>query len=417
MSSRSGVRELWRNRDFSILWVGQAVSELGTSMSGLVLPLIGYAITGSAAKAGLATSAVLLGGVLAGLPAGVLVDRWARRTVLLAASAAGALLYGSLAAAALAHHLTLAHLIAAGFLGGVAESFFDPASSAAIRTIVPAERLSVAFSQLEARRHAAHLAGPPLGGALYSLSRGLPFLFDAVSFAVSAVTISWIRTPLPAPARTVEATGFVREVKEGLRFVWNETAVRAMMIWGGSINFSMTLVLVTINLRLIRHGVHPAAIGAVDAIGAAAALLGAVVAPWILTRARTGAMTIATGLMLAIVVVPIAWTDNVVVIGALLAAGFFLLPANNSGISAYMASMVPDRLQGRVHSAAGLIATGAVPVAPAVAGILLVTTGGQTTTLIGAACVAASLIPLISSSAIRRLGRPDSWAASVGGGP
>jgi hypothetical protein len=117
------------------------------------------------------------------------------------------------------------------------------------------------------------------------------------------------------------------------------------------------------------------------------------------------------------VVIPIAWTTNVVVIGALLAVGFFFVPANNSGISAYMASAVPDRLQGRVYSAAGLIANGVMPVAPALAGVLIVLTGGRTATLIGAACVALSLVPLLSSSAIRGLGRPDSWTSTVGGGP
>jgi MFS family permease len=74
---------LRRNRDFVILWSGQAVSELGSSMSMLVFPLIGYAITGSAGLAGLATAATLLGQVVAGLPAGAMVDRWPRRRVLL----------------------------------------------------------------------------------------------------------------------------------------------------------------------------------------------------------------------------------------------------------------------------------------------------------------------------------------------
>jgi MFS family permease len=417
MSSRPGLRELWRNRDFGILWAGQAVSELGSAMTGLVLPLIGYAITGSPAKAGLATTAVLLGGVIAALPAGVLVDRWARRRVLLGASTAGALLYGSLAVATLSDHLTLVHLVVAGFLGGVAGSFSAPASSAALRTIVPSEQLPVAFSQLEARSHAAELIGPPLGGALYSVSRGLPFLIDAVSFGASAMAISQIRTPLPAPARSTDTHGFLDEIKEGLAFVWKESAIRSIMLWGAAINFSMMLVLVTVTLRLIRHGVHPAAIGSVDTIAATSALVGAMATPWMISRTRTGAMTIGTGLLLAIVVIPIAWTDNVVLIGGLLAIGFFMLPANNSGISAYMVSVVPDRLQGRVNSAAGFIANGPMPFAPALAGVLLVWAGGTTTTLIGAACLAASLIPLLTNSAVRGLGRPDSWPTSVGGGP
>lgn len=128
---------LRRNRDFATLWSGQAVSELGSSMSVLVFPLIGYAITGSAALAGLATAAALLGGVVAGLPAGTLVDRWPRRRVLLVGNLAGVAVFGGLAGATFAHHLTLPHLIMGGFASGVVGSFLDPAASAAVRAVVP----------------------------------------------------------------------------------------------------------------------------------------------------------------------------------------------------------------------------------------------------------------------------------------
>jgi hypothetical protein len=106
-----------------------------------------------------------------------------------------------------------------------------------------------------------------------------------------------------------------------------------------------------------------------------------------------------------------AWTTNVAIIGGLLAVGFFLLPANNSGISAYLVSVTPDRLQGRVNAAGGFIANGIQPIAPAIAGALVGAAGGRTATIIGAACVAGSLLPLLSSRAIRGLGRPDSWPA------
>jgi MFS family permease len=402
-----GVRD---NRDFMILWSGGAVSALGTSMSVLVFPLIGYAITGSPARAGLATTAVLLGRIVIRLPAGALVDRWPRDRILLVANLFGAACYASLAAAALTHHLVLTQLVAIGFLSGISDSFSAPAASAAIRTIVAPERRPVAYSQLQARRHAADLVGPPLGGALYSIARGLPFLVDAISYAVAAFSISRLRTPLPAPTGTPGKTMF-SDVAEGMRFVWGHPVIRAIIVWGAAINFSVTLVLVTVTLRLVRAGVHPAEIGLVDATAAAAGLLGALVAPVIIKRMRTGSTTIATGLVLAVIVVPMAWTMNVAVIGALLAIGFFLLPANNSAISAYLVTVTPDRLQGRVYSAGGFIAGGVEPLAPALAGVLVGSVGGWSATITGAAFVAASLAPLLSSSAIRGLGKPDSWIA------
>jgi MFS family permease len=402
---------LRHNRDFLILWSGEAVSGLGTSMSMLVFPLIGYAITGSPALAGLATTAVLLGRMLARLPAGALVDRWPRGRVLLLANLLGAAGYASLAVAALAGVLTLAHLVGIGLLSGIGDSFADPAASAAVRTVVAEADLPTAYSQLQIRRHAADLVGPPLGGALYSVARGLPFVVDALSYAVAALSITRLRTPLPAP--TAEAgRSVVGDVVEGLRFVWRHAVIRAILLWGAAINFSVALVLVTVTLRLVRAGVHPSAIGLVDSVAAAAGVLGALAAPAIIARTRTGTTTATTSLMLAAVVVPMAWTDSVLGIGMLLGIGFFLLPSNNSGISAYLVTVTPDRLQGRVNSAGGFIAEGVLPLAPALAGVLVGSAGGRLATLTGAVLVALSVVPLLTSSAIRRLGRPGSWTTA-----
>jgi MFS family permease len=322
----------------------------------------------------------------------------------------GAGCYASLAVATLAHELTLAHLVVIGLASGVADSFVAPASSAAVRTIVPPAQLPLAYSQLQAREHAAELIGPPLGGALYSLARGLPFTVDAISYLAAAGSISLLRTPLPAPPAT-ERTSVVADMLEGLRFVWQQRVIRAIVSWGAMINFAVVFVLVTVTLRLVQAGVHPAAIGLVNTISAAAGLLGAIVAPAILSRTRTGLITIVTGFVLAAIVLPIAWTSSVIVIGGLLAIGFFLLPANNSAIGAYMVTVVPDRLQGRINAAGGFIANGIDPLAPALAGVLVGTFGGRTASLCGALFVAVSLAPLLGSKAIRQLGRPASWVA------
>ena len=281
---------LARNRDFVILWAGGAVSELGTSMSQLVFPLVGYAITHSTAEAGLATTGLLLGGVVVRLPAGALVDRFARSRVLVTTNVVAALVYGSLAVALLAGHLTLAHLVIAGFVSGATDAFDSPATSASVRTIVPKPQLPLAYTRLEARSRAAHLIGPPLGGALYSWIRGLPFVVDAVSYAAEAFAITRLRTPLPAPKRTPQSVR--ADMAEGLKFVWVNVGVRCMMIWGGLINFAGSFMFVAVTLRLIERGTRPAAIGLVETAAAVAGLAGALVAPMIIRRARTGWLTI-----------------------------------------------------------------------------------------------------------------------------
>jgi MFS family permease len=95
------VPPLRRNRDYVALWIAQAVSLFGTSISSLAYPLVIFDATGSAAQAGLVTSTLTATTFVLRLPAGVLVDRWSRRRILLRA----------LAIASLAVTLALGHLV------------------------------------------------------------------------------------------------------------------------------------------------------------------------------------------------------------------------------------------------------------------------------------------------------------------
>lgn len=404
------ARPLRKNRDFVTLWSGQTVSAIGSSMSTLVFPLIGYAITGSALKAGLATAAVLLGQTLAQLPAGALTDRWARSRVLVIANLVSAATLASLAIAAAVGELTLAHLIVAGVLAGIAEAFLGPAAAAALRVIVPKEQLPVALTRMQVQTHTANLIGPPLGGALFSLARAVPFAFDAVSFAAYGLAASRFRTPLPAPDGPQSTIG--KGIAEGVRFVWHTAALRAIMLWAGAANFSGIYVFILINLRLIRAGVHPAAIGAIDTVASVAGLLGSFAAPAIVRRTPTGLLTISTGLVFALLVVPMGLTTNVVIIGALAGVGSLLIPANNSGVSAYSSTVTPHRLQARVFAGSNVIASGLSPAAPALAGGLLALLGGFTATLVGAALCVASLLPLLLTRDVLTLGPPDTWRSA-----
>jgi MFS family permease len=405
------TRGLTRNRDFAILWLGDTASELGSAMSMLVFPLLGYALTHSTTQAALATTAFFAAGTIMRLPAGALVDRWSRRRVLLISNLASAGVFGVLALLIASGGASIALLVAAGLLAGIVEAFFSPAASASLRAVVAPEHLAQAYTRMQARHHVASLIGPPLGGALFAVAESLPFTVDAVSFAGFAVAVLFLRAPLPAPAPTGPRR-LRAEVLEGLHFLWSQRVARAVMLWGGILNFAMSYVLISITLRLVRAGVHPAAIGAIDAIAAGAGIVGAGIASRHAQRLPTGATAVITGLVLAAVVVPMAWTTDVRVIGALLAIGTLVLPANNAGIGAYLSYITPEQMQGRLNSAAGFVSSGLTPLAPVVAGALLATLGGTTGTLIGAALVACSMVPLLLEPSVRRLGRPADWGRS-----
>lgn len=403
-------RSLWRNRDFMVLWTGETISTLGSSMSFFVFPLIGYSLTGSTTQAALAGTADALGLVVARLPAGALVDRWNRKVVSFASSAIGAALYGSLAAAILLGHLTLLHLVAVAFLTGVAGAFFRPAEQAAVRTVVNPRQLPTAFSQNQARQHVAQLVGPPLGGPLYSAARWAPFLIDTVTFAVSCAAITQITTPLPPPDRSPSAAGIGSDIAGGLRFLMSRGFLRAIVAFASIANFATNALFLTLTLKLLQAGVHPAAIGAIDTIGAVAGIAGSIAAPALIKRVPTGRLAITTSVVLVAAIIPMAFTNNVIVIGALLAVALFGNPAGNASISSYMAATTPDRLQGRANGALGFAATILMPLGPITGGYLIGAWGGQGAMLAAAALTALSVIPLLVSSETRSLPIPAQWA-------
>jgi MFS family permease len=406
---RTDGAPLYRNRAFVILWTGGIVSGTGSSMSTLVFPLVGFALTGSTFLAGLAATGVLVGELLGRLVSGPLVDRWPKRSAIVVTNTVAAVAMASVAVASLAQWLTLAHLLVAGLAIGLAEAFLAPAVSASIRHVVPVDQLPVAYTRLQVRQHLAELVGPPLGGALYAIGRSVPFVVDAVSYLAFAILA--VRLPAALRTRGRSAGSFLGDAREGFAFVWRHGAVRAILLWGGLFNFAMAYVVTAVTLRLVQAGVPAVAIGLVSTVAAVAGLLGAVAAGRIVPRFRTGLLTITTGAVLALIVAPMGLTTNVVVIGALFAAGIVLLPANNSGISAYIATVTPPELQARVNAAAGVLSLGPAPLAPPLAGALIAAVGGPGSMLVGSALLVVSLLPLVVNHEVRSLGKPTAWGA------
>ena len=125
-------RSLWRNRDFLLLWNGQTISTLGTNISTLALPLLVLALTHSPAQAGLLTATRLLPYLLFSLPAGALLDRWNRKSVMIGCDLVRWLALGSVPLAFALGHLTLIHLYLVAFVEGTAYVFFSLAQIAAL---------------------------------------------------------------------------------------------------------------------------------------------------------------------------------------------------------------------------------------------------------------------------------------------
>src|SRR6266516_4352757 len=210
---------IWRNRDFMLLWSGQAVSLIGTGISQTAFPLLVWGLTHSAAQVGFVGGLGTLPYVFLSLLAGALIDRWNRKRVMILCDIGRALNLASVLIALVFGQLTVIQLYFNALTEGTLFVFFNLAEVACLPRVVAKEQLPAATAQNEATQGITALLSPLLGAALYSLRQALPFLADAVSYVGSVVSLLFIRTEFQGahpPARRKLRV----EISEGLRWLW-----------------------------------------------------------------------------------------------------------------------------------------------------------------------------------------------------
>jgi MFS family permease len=403
-----GPVPLRRNRDFQLLWAGQAVSLLGSQTSKIAYPLLVLAMTGSPAKAGIAGFAAMLGYLLFPLPAGGLVDRHDRKRIMIGCDVLRLAAVGSIAVAGWAAHITYVQVLVAGFVEGTASVFFSVAERAALPMLVHPSQRSVAIGQNEARQNAAQLAGPALGGALFGLSRAAPFAADALSYLASLVTLPFIRAPMQAsrPASSVSAPRRLRaELGEGLAWTWRQPFLRYSAFFAASVNILLQVLTLGLIVLARREGASPAEIGVIVGCMGAGGLVGAFVAPWVQRTVPagltiTGVMWIWAVLVALIVLVraPLWLCPIVAVLG-------FVGPSWNVSVQAYRMQITPNELLGRTSSVALQVAWGVIPLGSLLAGFLLQAVSPSAAMTVVAAGMTVTAIAATALAPVRDAGR------------
>jgi hypothetical protein len=271
------------------------------------------------------------------------------------------------------------------------------------------------LSQNQARQHVASLLGGPVGGALYGVLRWLPFLADAVSYAVAFVLLGRLRTDLSA-APGAGRSRVWRDLADGFGYIARHRFLRVVLVWSAWVNLTINAIFFVTLVRLVRAGFHPGQIGLADAAASVCGLVGAVLAPMIIDRFPTGRLTVLIAWSWVPLLVPLALWNHPLVMAAALGAGLLLNPAGNAGIGAYRVATTPDELQGRVTSTMQFTSWSTMPLAPVVGGALLTVLGGPGAILALTVLTAAvALMPTLSAS-VRSIPRPASWDAGLGPG-
>src|SRR5258708_4931238 len=192
---------LLRHRDFRLLWSGETVSELGSQVSLLAIPLLAVGtLHATTLEMGFLTAASTAAFLVVGLPAGVWVDRMRKRRVLIGADLGRMLALGSVPIAYAIGGLTLAQLFAVTLASGILTVFFDVAYQSYLPSLVGREHLVEGNAKLTGSAQVAAVAGPSVaGGLVQAIGSSAAVAVDSVSFVVSARGVGANRTPQPKP--------------------------------------------------------------------------------------------------------------------------------------------------------------------------------------------------------------------------
>ena len=400
---------LWRHRDFLSLWGAETISQFGTQVSLLALPLVAIiALEESAFKVAALTSVEFLPFLLFTLPAGVWIDRLRRKPILVLGNVGRGLALVSVPVAHWAGALTIWQLYAVGFTVGVCTVFFDIAYQSYIPALVGREDVVEANSKLEISRAAANIAGPGMAGGLVALlTAPVAVLVDAVSYAVSALLLVGIRKQEEAPARA-ERRSLRSELGEGLRYVFTHPYQRTMVTmtalsnFFGQVVFSILLVYAVRQLEL-----SPGTIGVALAIGNLGTLASALTAKRIGERLGVGRTILLAACLfgpgtLLIAFAPEQYALPLIVL-AMIVIGFGGILYNVTAISLIQA-ITPDRILGRANASRRFVVWGVVPLGGFVGGARASTIGQRETMVVGALGGLLTVVPILVSP-LRSVGK------------
>jgi MFS family permease len=405
----SKLPPLRTNRDFLLLQAGQLLSTFGSTMSLIAYPLLALALTGSATKTGYVGAVQFAPMVLLGPLAGVAADHYDRRRLMIAADAVGAAAVGTLAAAVLAGHATFWLVLLVAFADSTSAVFFRSGNNGAFRAVVPQPQLADAASVTMARLSTVRLTGPPAGGALFGLSRGLPFLADAISYAFSTLTLLLMRTrfqeerePSPRPA-----------FREGLAYFWRIPFIRTTSGMIAVSNLAASGAPIAVIVLAHRHAFSSAAIGGFVALQGVALLAGSTVSSLLRHLFPMRAILLSEFWMALVFGAFLAY-PSVYVLAVAVSLHMFWFPNTDSAMMAYSYTLIPDRLLGRAMAAATTLRAMAGPVGPLVAGLLLAHTSPRLTILALAAPVVVAAVVGTLSASIRDLPSLEASPAAAG---
>ena len=359
------------NRDFAKFWIGQTISNLGSSFTQWAVPLLVFQLTHSALNLGVAMAATFLPYLFFGLPLGAWMDRVDRKRAMVLLDSINVLVILSIPLVAQFGHLNVWLIYAVTFIQSTVFIAFSAGEFAAIPSLVSTDDLVTANGRIQATFSAAQVAGPLLAGLLVSF---LPLVwvmaFDAGSFAISAVSLALIRSSFNvATEEPKEATTILHDVREGLRYVLSHPVLRnisAMMALINFVNASAFAELVLFATE--RLDASRFEIGVLFAAGSAGVVVTGLLAGRLRKRFSFTALAMTSLMLMGACLVIFAGVTSYWLALPLWGAASGLGILFNINTGSLRQAIVPNQLLSRVMSIASVLAWSAIPAGALVGG-------------------------------------------------
>jgi MFS family permease len=415
-------RSLWRHHDFRQLWVGDTISQVGTQLSQLALPVLAVTVLHAGPREmGLLTAFETLAFLVVGLPAGAWVDRWHKKRVLMTGDVVRALAFGSLPLAWALGHLTLAQLYVVALVAGLATVFFDVAYQSYLPAIVDGDQMVDGNAKLQASQSVAQVAGPALGGALLRVVAAPALVAaDAVSFALSAFFVRRIRhaeTPPPRESRRPLRT----EIAEGLSFVVRHPLLVRITACTSISNFASSAIQALFVLYALETlDLDTSTIGLVFSLAAVGGLVGAVVTSRVVKvvgEGRTIPVSAVLGGLAGFSTPLAALAPGRLGATTMLAAGWLVIwltvVVYNVTQVSFRQRLCPPALLGRMNASVRFIVWGSMPLGGLAGGFLGHAIGVVPTLWVAAFVQLGAALPVLLSPLIRMRDLPRELDATA----
>jgi hypothetical protein len=397
---------------FSRLLAATGISNIGDGVRLVALPLLAIQLTSDPRLVVGAVVADRLPWMLLLLPGGALADRFDRLRLRVRLDWFRAALALGLGMVVVSGQVTLPLLyLATGLMAG-AEAIVDSSSAALLPALVDDDDLESGAARLGATEIIGRdLAGPALGGALFAVASGVPFVLDAATFAASAVLATSIRgasrpgpAAEPAAGLSVSAVDMSRSIRDGLTWMWRESLLRSLALLTTALSVS-AFALVSVLVVFVTHdlGLGPAAYSALMVASALGGLLGS----WLAPRLRhlplpavLGAAAFTTGLA-DVAIARTGWLPLLAILLVVDTAGVLVW---NILTLACRQRLIPDELRGRVGASYRFMLALGAPVGALAGGFATHAFGAGTTIL--ASGIATSVLGVLALVVVRPISSP-----------